>query len=130
MWARPRGCCCHRGSLPGIQVHRLLVRLQPPPAADHPRSRPPVARLRGHPTGIQLLAPARWAVPILSRGRRRHVPGGREVLAARRRGDAEIRSPDGPDGEVHRTDPHDDAARWWLTESLATPGAPLAELTG
>src|SRR5205809_136911 len=73
---------------------------------------------------------SRRPLPILSRGRRGHVPSGGEILAPRRGGHAAIRSTHGPHGEVHRTDPHDDAAGYRLPESLGAEEALRTEQTG
>src|SRR2546428_12756663 len=102
---RSRGSGGHGGALSGIQVHRLLVRVQPPPPADHPRSRSAIPRLRSDPARIEFHAAPRRALPVLSRVRRGYLPSGRESLAAGRGGEAEGRPPHGPHGGGYRAPP-------------------------
>src|SRR5437867_11980093 len=108
----------------------MLVRVQPPPPADHPRSRSAIPRLRSDPARIELHATPRRALPVLSRVRGGYLPGGCEILAAGRGGDAEVRPPYGPDGEVHRAHPHDDAAGCRFPESVRAAEAPRVEQAG
>src|SRR3990172_2088318 len=124
---RPGRSGGHGRGLSGIQVHRLLVRLQPHAPTDHPRPRPPLPRIRGDPARIELHPSARRTIPVPPRRRGGRLPGDREVLPPGRGSVSALRPPHGEDGEVHRADPLDDAAEHRLHAPLRVAQAPRPE---
>ncbi len=75
----------HRGALPGLLVHDLLVRPEPAPAGHHPRPRADQARLHAAADVVDLRADGERRLPVARPGPRREPQGDRAPQQARRR---------------------------------------------
>ena len=75
----------HRGALPGLLVHDVLVRPEPAAAAHHPRPRADQARLHAAADVVDLRADGERRLPVARPGPRREPQGDRPPQQARRR---------------------------------------------